>query len=152
MRRYDQISSIFLLISFAFVLVGSLRLPVGTFKNPGSGLFLLLTGILTIILSGALLIRSFLQSPSERKESFWWREIRWYKIVGTVLALLAYALILEWLGFLFVTFLLMFFLLKSIGSQTLKLSLGMTILITLSAYLLFKVLLKVQLPIGPWGI
>jgi hypothetical protein len=151
MRKYDLISSTVLTVCFILVIINSSRLPLGTLNHPGSGFFPLLVGILTVILSGILFIQSFLQSPSQRKELFGGHERRLHKSVSTVLALLAYGIFLNWLGFLCVTFLLMFFLLKVIGSQGWKLSLGMAISITFSAYLLFKVFLKLQLPAGPWG-
>lgn len=134
------------------ITIGSLRLHVGTFENPGLGLFPLLTGILLGLLSGGLFIRSLLESPAEGEEPFWGRERQWRKVFSTVLAMVLYAVTMDRLGFLFVTFLLLFFLFKAIGALSWKGSLAGAILISSISHLLFKILLNVQLPVGPWGI
>jgi len=131
---------------------GSLRLHVGTFENPGLGLFPLLTGILLGLLSGGLFIRSLLKSPSKTEESLGGHGRQWQKVVSTVVVMVLYAITMDRLGFLFVTFLLLLFLFKAIGTLSWKLSLAGAILTSSVCHLLFKVLLNVQLPVGPWGI
>jgi hypothetical protein len=142
----------FLWVCGVLITIGSLRLHVGTFENPGMGLFPLLTGILLGLLSGGLFIRCLLKRPSEREEPFWGRERQWWKVISTVLVMVLYAVTMDRLGFLFVTFLLLLFLFKAIGTLNWKISLAGAILTSSISHLLFKVLLNVQLPIGPWGI
>lgn len=151
MRRRELISSLFFLVCGILITVSSLRLPVGTFRKPNSGLLPLIVGVLLSTLSAALLIRSAQQSPSEREKPFWGDERQWHKIITTVLALLLYTLSLERVGFLLATFLLMSFLFKPIGGRGWKFSLAGAIVTSSISYLLFKVFLKVELPVGLWG-
>jgi len=151
MRRRGLISSLFFLGCGIGITVCSLRLPVGTFREPNSGLLPLIVGVLLSILSTALLIRSSLESFSRKEKPFWGEERKWHKIVATVLALLLYTLSLERVGFLFATFLLMSFLFKPIGGRGWKFSLAGAIVTSSISYLVFKVFLKVDLPAGLWG-
>jgi len=66
--------------------------------------------------------------------------------------MLLYAISIDWLGFLTVTLLVLFTLFKAIGELSIKVSLGGAILTAAVAYLLFKVWLNVQLPVGPLGV
>ncbi len=74
------------------------------------------------------------------------------KTVATSVILLLYALLMDRLGFLAVTLVLLFLLFKAVGNLSLRVSLGGAVLTSAVAYLLFRVLLNVQLPTGPWGV
>jgi len=153
MRRYDLISSLVFLVCGVFITVISLRIHIGTFRDPGPGLFPLITGILMGIISGGMFIKSHLQSASARQESLGEDKRLWHnKCVATVVIMLLYAITIDWLGFLTVTLLILFFLYKAVGDLSLKVSLGGAILTAAIAYLLFKVWLNVQLPVGPLGV
>jgi hypothetical protein len=150
MRRYDLISSLFWLLCSALIIIGSLRLAVGTMGNPGPGFMPLLIGLLLSIISILLFIRSLKQSTIQ-KNALGVEKNGWYKVVTMGIALLIYAVTLPRLGFLFITFVLMVFLFKAAGEMKWKTSLGGAILTTSLFYILFKICLKVQLPLGPWG-
>ncbi len=152
MRKYDLISSLFLSVCGILITAGSSRLHVGTFENPGLGLFPLLTGILLAVLSIVLFLRSFMQRPSE-EEPMPRRPARlWRKVAPTVGVMLFYAVFIDRWGFLLVTLLVLFILFKTIGNLSLKLSLGGALLASFISYLLFRVVLNVQLPPGPLGL
>jgi putative tricarboxylic transport membrane protein len=150
LRRYDIISSLFLLLCGVLITVRSGHFPIGTFRSPGFGFLPLITGIGLTVLSGALLFYSLPKRPSESERQFWghWKQGR--NVIATVLIMLAYAISLDWLGFIFATFLAMLSLFKPIGRLTWRASLAGSILASIVCYVLFKVLLKVQLPEGPW--
>ena len=150
MRKNDLISGLFLSVCGIMIVIMSLRFPIGTFDNPGYGLFPLFIGILLSILSIVLFIRSILRSPSGREAPSGGHK-RLYKVIAVIFFMLLYALTLDWLGFLLVTFVLLFLLFKVIGDLSLKLSVGGAIGTSFISYLLFKVLLNVPLPAGPWG-
>ena len=153
MRRYDLISSLVFLVCGVFITVSSLRIHVGTFGDPGPGLFPLITGILMGIISGGMFIKSHLQSTSAGQEPLGKDKRLWHnKSVATVVIMLLYAITIDWLGFLTVTLLILFILYKAVGNLSLKVSLGGAILTAAIAYLLFKVWLNVQLPVGPLGV
>lgn len=147
MRRYDLISSLFFLVFGLLIIIFSLYLPVGTFGNPGEGLVPLIAGACMSILSIALFFRSYLQGSLETK-AFIERKQGFQLVFITMLALLIYPVIFEYLGFLISTFFLLFFLFKVIGEMKWMLSLGGTLLTTSCSYLIFNVWLKVQFPRG----
>jgi putative tricarboxylic transport membrane protein len=153
MRRYDLISSLVFLVCGIVITVSSLRIHVGTFGNPGPGLFPLITGILMGIISGGMFIKSYLKSTSAGQEPLGEDKRLWHnKCVATVVIMLLYAITIDWLGFLTVTLLVLFVLYKAVGGLSLKTSLGGAIATAAIAYLLFKVWLNVQLPVGPLGV
>jgi putative tricarboxylic transport membrane protein len=153
MRRYDQISSLVFLVCGIFITVSSLRIRIGTFGDPGPGLFPLITGILMGVISGGMFIKSYLQSASAGQEPLGADKKLWHnKSVATVVIMLLYAIAIDWLGFLTVTLVGLFILYKAVGNLSLKVSLGGAIVTAAIAYLLFKVWLNVQLPAGPLGV
>ncbi|MBI5605703.1 MAG: tripartite tricarboxylate transporter TctB family protein [Deltaproteobacteria bacterium] len=153
MRRYDLISSLVFLGCGVFITGVSLRIHVGTFGDPGPGLFPLITGILMGIISGGMFIKFLLMSTPAGREPLGKDKRLWhYKCVITVVIMFLYALTIDWLGFLPVTLLILFILYKAVGGLSLKISLGGAILTAAITYLLFKVWLKVQLPVGSLGI
>jgi hypothetical protein len=153
MRKYDMISSLVFLVCGGMIILISLRMHVGTFRDPGSALFPLLTGILISILAGGMFIRACLRSISAGQERLGKDKTLWHNgPVAAVVIMLLYAMTIDWLGFLTVTLLVLFILFKGVGKLSIKVSLGGAILTAAIAYLLFKVWLNVQLPVGPLGI
>lgn len=150
MRKYDLISSLFWLMCAILIIIGSLRLPVGTIGNPGSGFFPLIIGCVLGVVSTTLFTCAFQKSLLDKK-TFWVEKKKWYIIVTTILSLLIYTIALPRLGFLFATFLLLVFLFKVIGKLNWKVSLGGAILTSFIFYTLFKVMLHVEFPVGLWG-
>jgi putative tricarboxylic transport membrane protein len=122
-------------------------LTIGSFRNPGSGLFPALIAAIMILLS--LLLIFF---PPKRKEDA--REVSarsLLRISAVFVGLLLYALFLETLGFLIVSFVLTTFLFIAFGSQKVSMAIVKSIVFTGLAYLLFEVLLKSNLPKGILG-
>ena len=153
MRRYDLIRSLVFLGLGIVIAVSSLRINVGTFREPGSGLFPLITGILMSVIAGGIFIKSCLLSLSAARNPLGKDKRLWHnKSVATVVIMLLYAITIEWLGFLTVTLLVLFVLFKTIGELSPTASLGGAVLAAAVAYLVFKVWLNVQLPVGPLGL
>jgi putative tricarboxylic transport membrane protein len=152
MRRYDLISSILFMVGGGVIVAVALRLNVGTLRDPGPGLFPIITGILmSLIAAGTFAqacVRAVLAGPGHagRAAKLWHG-----KSAATVGIMLLYAYALEWAGFLTVTLLMLLVLFKAIAGLNFRASVGGAILATAVAYLVFKVWLKVQLPAGPLG-
>ncbi len=75
-----------------------------------------------------------------------------FKLLGTFAAILGYVFIFPPLGFIPATVILMIFLFKAIGEMGWKSSLAWGIATSISMYLIFKVWLMVQFPVGLWGL
>jgi hypothetical protein len=150
MRRYDLSSSLFWLMFAILIMIGSLRLPMGTVGNPGSGFFPLVIGCLLGLTSLILLIYT-IQRNFIGENPFSVDKRKGYIIITTILSLLIYTIALTRLGFLFTAFLLLLFLFKVIGKLNWKISLGGATLSALFYYILFVVLLKIEFPVGWLG-
>ena len=151
MRKYNLISSLFWLTSAVLIIIGSLRLFVGTITNPGPGFFPLIIGCLLGMTSVVLFIFA-IQEGHVVKKPFWVNQRKWYVVVTTILSLLIYTTLLPRLGFLVTTFLLLVFLFKVVGELNGIISLGAAILTSVFFYALFQVTLQVELPHGILGI
>jgi putative tricarboxylic transport membrane protein len=150
MLRKDLISSLFWIASGALIILGSLRLPLGGPQNPGPGFLPFLVGVLMLILSVALLVRSVHFKGGKRTEPAAVSS-KSFKLIGTAAALFLFAFAFPHLGFLITTIPLMIFLSRVIGELNWRVSLAIGFLTSLAMYALFKTWLKVQFPVGPWG-
>ena len=151
MCNRDFFSSLFWTGCGLLMIFWSLRLPVGGPNNPGPGFLPLSVGILMTILSAVLLGRSVRQK--EMKGALpKWEPRNIFKLTAAFAAMLIYIPFFPLLGFLFATIPLMIFLFKAIGETSWKLSIAGGTLLSLAMYMIFKVWLQVQFPIGPWGI
>jgi len=153
MNRLDQVGSLVWLFVGMLIILGSLlSLKVGTANDPGPGLFPFLAGILLTVFSLTIFLKATFQKRSERKSVHnLWAIPHWKKVAYTIAVLFIYALLLERVGFLFMTLLLFIFLFRKIEPQKWKLVIGLSVLASVGAYLIFDRILQVQLPRGLFG-
>ena len=153
MKKSDQWSGLFLLILAMFICWGSLRLPYGDIHNPGPGFFPLWLGIFLGGMSIGLFVKITLQKEAARGvRDILAEEIRWGKVLLVIIGLALYGCLLDYIGFLLVTFLLMALLLRSIEPQPWAAVVGWALGGTLGSYLVFEVWMKLRLPRGILGI
>ncbi len=150
--RYDFLGGLFWLVCSGLILTGSLRLQVGSLGAPGPGLAPLVLGIVLGVLGIGLSARSTFHLARPERKAFWADRRRGGKILATLAAMLAYAALIDPLGFVTVTFLLMFFLFRVIFDLGWTASVVVAVLTSASAYVIFGTGLGVQLPAGPIGI
>lgn len=131
-------------------MAGSLRMSIGRLGEPGPGFLPLWVGALLVLTSLALFIRSLRLEKTDAKV-FGLGRREGFKVLTTSLSLILYAFLLKPLGFALVTLLLLVFLFRVIGDLTWKVSIAGPIITTCFFYLLFKVWLEVQFPMGPFG-
>lgn len=150
--KAERVSSLFWLAVGLISLYGASLLGLGTWHEPGSGFFSFLAGCFICFMALIVFLQSFIRGRGfQAKLSALWEGGNWRRPMIISLLLLGYILVLERLGFLFSSFLLLFIILKQVE----KLSWGKAILypvVTLSiSYFLFDVLLKATLPKGIFG-
>lgn len=142
----DRWTGLFFILFSLYVCFESWRLGVGSFFRPGAGFFpfysSLLLGLLSLIL-GLLAFRG----KVEKAES--WTDVG--NTVTVSLALLGFALLLTWLGFVIATFLFILFLLRAVERRGWLLAGGAALLISAAFYVVFGLWLKAQLPAGVLG-
>jgi hypothetical protein len=78
--------------------------------------------------------------------------VRWEKVLFVLLALVLYGALLNALGFLIVTVVLLAFLFRFIEVKPWKTVIGWTLLASLGSYLIFELWMKLRLPKGFLGI
>ncbi len=121
-----------------FVMVSGYHLELGSFQDPGPGLMPFLIAVLLFLLSSVILVASFLSSrrsaPEAMKDG---ARISFWKVGSVFGSLVIYALILEKIGYLFTTSLLLIFLFKVAGSRRWRTVLLSSVLTVAITYLFF---------------
>jgi putative tricarboxylic transport membrane protein len=149
----DKWSSLVWLGIAIFICGGSLRLSLGEFHNPGPGFLSFYAGLILGALALIIHLQSRKASSTENKDkSIWANRQKGFKMVLTVLALLAYAVIMNYLGFLVSTFIFLAFLLRVIEPQRWSVALLGSLVASAAFYCIFELGLQSQLPKGPFRI
>jgi putative tricarboxylic transport membrane protein len=153
MKRNSLYTMIFWVALGVFVSVWSyVKLGIGKFNTPGSGLMPFLLGILFSLLALYKLIMALLKRgeseelPREEEEAEQSPKL-YRKLALVVLGLFAYAILIEPLGFLPTTFLTMTLLFKSSGFKRWSLAATYSAGVVLITYFLFTYL-GVRFPPG----
>jgi putative tricarboxylic transport membrane protein len=130
--------------------VESYRLGLSTANRPGPGLFPFVASAGIGLIAAVRLIHSIRKGPPDDH-----RDPGIAQEAGLVLCviagMLAYAFLLESLGFLFGTFLLVAFYLRVIAARRWLVALSFAGTVALAAHFFFDVLLKAELPRGLLG-
>jgi putative tricarboxylic transport membrane protein len=151
MKGYDLLSSIFW-IAFSLVVIQlTARLPWGSLHEPGPGFFPLLLSFVILGLSLSLLVRTVIKGRIQLGGIGSPLVKSLVKISPILLLLSLYAIFIDTLGFLMVTFLLIFLLLEVTYRQKWWVSLVTALVGSLGSYLIFQVWLQSQLPKGLFG-
>lgn len=150
MKKLDFWSSIFWLIISSFISLYSHKLGLGSLSKPGPGFFFFWGGVTFGILSIIVLISAVKSKKEDQTESDGqvFRDVNWIKVISVVISIILYEIILERLGFLISTFLLMAFLLYSIGSKRWYVVVFFACVSSFLSYSFFVLLLKIRLPKG----
>jgi putative tricarboxylic transport membrane protein len=144
----DIFGSLFWLSLTIYVCIESYHIGLGKWHTPGPGAFpfdaAMLLGILSLfIFLKTLRKASTVGISAENTGSFGWRNI------ALVLAgLVIYIFLLNKLGFILCTFLLVYFLLFVIARQKWLTSMITSLSITLGSHIIFNTLLNANLPKG----
>jgi putative tricarboxylic transport membrane protein len=153
LRDNDWIPGTVWLVLGLAVLWGSVRLKLGSLVNPGPGLMPFILGAGLTICSLFILIQTPLLKLRKKKgpRQSIWTDVDFKKIILVVGCLLGYTFMLEKVGFALTTFLILTILFKAVGSQKWPRVLIASISTVVISYLVFIVILKVELPAGFLG-
>ena len=150
MKKYGRISTLVWLFFALCICVESLRLPLGSWRDPGPGFLPLGAGLFLGILSAIAYFQSRL-GEGEEVQGSWYSKGRWKCILLILLSLCGYSVFLDFLGFLLTTFLLLILLFRFVEPQPWKVVIGGSLLASVSSYVVFEIWLKTQLPRGILG-
>ena len=150
MKKIDIFSSIFLILLGSVFCVSSFSLGIGKIHAPGPGLIPFGTGALLILLStGTILEAHFGRKLKNQPSLFQGKRLR--VVVWVQLCLFAYVLVLDILGFILATFLIMTVLFRISEKQNWKIVLLASALTTGFSYFLFDYVLECGFPRGVLG-
>ena len=128
---------------------GSIRLSLGGFHNPGPGFLPFITGAILTGLSFVVLVQSGRRGKAKGTEKpFLVDRKRAWKATLTLFALLAYAIGMDYLGFLVSTTIFLAFVLWAIEPQRWYIVIFGSILASVASCTIFEILLKSPLPRG----
>jgi len=149
MGKLDRYSSLFWLIVAVVICVHAAQLGLGTLSEPGSGFVFLFSGFLIGIFSVVIFVLSLKRKGGESISPF--RNVHWGKLGLALAYILLYGLLLERLGFLLTTFLLLGLLLGTIESKRWYVMFLVALTGALGTYGIFELWLHTRLPRGPFG-
>ena len=151
MKNRDAIPALIWIIIGLAVMMVSYRMSLGTLHSPGPGLLPFLLGSFLIVASLPILVGSFLAlrrtGPDNRGAEIW-AGVEFKNLLIIVISLVAYALLLESLGFILTAFLFLFLLFATFDSRRWFFALGISSVTICITYILFNVVLRVELPSG----
>lgn len=147
MNKYERSMTLGFMVFGGIFLIGGIHYRLGRFNSPGGGFFPFWFGLILVTLAGAHLMSNWKES-GKKEETFFDKRSGIKKMIFTFISLLAFTVLLSWLGFIITTFLFMLFLLRFIEPQKWKVVLIGSITTTIIAYAFFVLWLKASLPPG----
>jgi hypothetical protein len=151
MKSPDRTSSLFWLLVSLSVFFESLRLGVGTPKNPGMGFVTFGAAGILGLLSIILFLRTFIQKGETKAPPLFAGKL-WKRILFVLVLLIAYSRVMPILGYLISTFLLMTLLFWILERKRIVWVLVSSVLTTLLTYFVFSKWLNCQFPDGLFGL
>jgi putative tricarboxylic transport membrane protein len=155
-KQKGMSEGIFWIVIGGVICVLSLRFGLGSFRAPGPGFVAFLSGIL---IGGMGVIMIFSKSLSmvlektSRSEKQGFSAASLKRLVYTMIFLIAYAVLMDPLGYILSTFLVMFGLFFEWKKKNWFWSAFFSVAVSLLSYLVFEVWLHCELPHGifPWS-
>ena len=151
MRRANIAVALNLIGLAGYLLFEGRALRFGTVRVPQTAFFPSVLAVLLLLFSVLALVQALRQTESARAPGKIAAD-GWFRIGATLATLIGFALVLEWLGFLLSTFLLMVLLLRAIEAPKWSKVLVVALATALASYGIFAWLLGVPLPAGVLGI
>lgn len=152
MKRFEVLGVCIWFLLGVGICTGAISLTLGSFSNPGPGLFPFMSGSALVLLSLILGVQVFRKKITSDQATGVFENYAGAVRAGLVcIALLGYAISMEYLGFAISTALFLAFLLGPIGTQRWHVVIGFSIVATAAMYAVFKIWLNLPLPSGLLG-
>ena len=148
MRRSNLYSSAFWLLFSVYIAFECYRLGLGTWHEPGPGYFPFGASMLLGGMAFSVLIKSLREGTAPRIEPPLREKSRWLNVTLVLISMVLYTFLLNTIGFVLCTFLIILFFVKVIALQRWKSSILMALGMAIGSYLLFSGFLNAPLPMG----
>ena len=154
MNRDEIIAGMVVFIFGGVTAVLSLRMPIGTFRMPGTGMFPLILGILLMFLSGTFVLKIFFQGKEEqvKKEASPESTGSPMQLIFFLGTMVLATLFFNRLGYPLTSFLLMLALLRALGIKRWGLNILISLFTAVGSYFLFVKWLNIPMPKGWIGL
>lgn len=155
MNRNDAIGGVLVFLFGALTACLSLRMPIGTFRVAGSGMFPLCLGLLLMALSGAYTIGVLLRTGGtlgKKEAKSLESSASTKRVIYFIGAIVLAVALLKWLGYPLTSFLLVLALLKIFGMKRWAWSILIAVSASAVCYFLFVLWLKIPFPKGLVGL
>ncbi len=144
----ERISSLFLMLLALYILKESFSFGVGGLHQPGSGFFSMVGGIFLFIFSTLIFLKSLVAKSAAKGGKSHDEKESPLPVVYTVAGIIIYTFLLEHVGFILTTFVLVVLLLKLFENKKWWADLLTAGLVSSAFYVLFAFFLKSELPKG----
>ena len=154
MKKDEVIVGVVIFLFGGATVLLSLKMPIGTFRTAGTGMFPLILGILLMILSGAFVSRIFLEGKEEqvKKEASIESSESPKQLIFFLGTMVLATLFFNRLGYPLISFLLMLGLLRILGIKRWGLNILISGVAAAGSYFLFVRWLDIPMPKGWIGI
>jgi len=150
MTKFDRLSSLFWIGVASLICTEAIRIGPGSLLNPGPGFLPLGAGLL-IGIFGLIIFILTSKRPEGKKEVLWEPKARVGKVISAVVSILAYAFLIDYLGFHLITLLWIGFVCWKIGEMGWKEAVLTSLSTTFCCYLLFERYLGIHFSKGVLG-
>jgi putative tricarboxylic transport membrane protein len=127
----------------SLIAIRSYHLGIGSVSDPGPGFIFFYTALFIDLMAIFLLLGSLMERAEETRA---FDNVHWSKVLLPFAYILLYALLLEKIGFITSTFLLMLLLLKTIEAKRWAVAIFAGLAMSLGTYTMFELWLHVRLP------
>ncbi len=143
------IGNILMILVGFYVAAGAVRLGVGSVNQPGAGFIFLWLAVILVGLAVIDLVTAVIENKRKsvsRKPL--WKGFRWGKVILVLAGVSVYAVVLDILGFILSTFLVLLFLFKAVEPVKWRDAIIGSVLTISVVYAVFGIWLKVPFPSG----
>jgi len=154
LKKDEAIVGIVIFIFGGLTVLLSLKMPIGTFRMAGTGMFPLILGIILMVLSGAFILKIFIQGREEQVK----KEVS-IESSGSPIQLILFlgtmalaTLFFNQLGYPLTSFLLMVALLRILGIKRWSQNILISVVTAVGSYFLFVKWLEIPMPKGWIGL
>ena len=153
MKKDEAIGGIIIFLFGGLTALLSLRMPIGTFRMAGTGMFPLCLGILLMILSGMFVLKIFIQREEQvKKEASIESSESPIQLILFLGAMVLATLLFNPLGYPLISFLLMLGLLRILGIKRWGLNILISVVTSVGSYFVFIQWLGIPMPKGWIGL
>ncbi len=139
-------TNLLLLLFSVAVATGSYRLGLGSFRHPGPGFITFGASSILGLLALHLCLKAFI--AKDRTENLSFSAKRFVRVVLVFMTITSYIILLEPVGYVLATFLLLGSLFRILGKGKLVLSIVGAAFATFLSYIVFSYYLAIQFPKG----